>query len=410
MNDQFKIRKTAVRIATATILISSVLWGCKGEELETTPPGKVTNITYRPTLGGAVLHFTAPNDNDLLYVKASYTNSLGEEVFKVASHYTDSIEIDGFNDETVKTVRIYAIDHNNNQSEATEIQVTPQKSYIHVVEETLSMKADLGGVRVSWKNPAAKTVFVYVYYTDSAKTQERILSSASDSASLIIRGLDAKDYSFSVMVEDFSGNKTAKVAKGTYKPMLEQKINKSTWTVVQNLSVDGDKWEGTLASFFDDVVDTKESSADNSYFIISRDDNGGMLNWPLNVVIDLNKTVVINRFVIWQRAFWYTSAEQNGVSENYYYYQSENMKSFEIFVSNDKVTWTTLGTFDIGNPVNDEGKIPSEKIQEAIDGHEFNLTDLSIPFRYLKVSLLSNFGSEANVYGSEITLYGLDNQ
>ena len=90
MNDQFKIRKTAVRIATATILISSVLWGCKGEELETTPPGKVTNITYRPTLGGAVLHFTAPNDNDLLYVKASYTNSLGEEVFKVASHYTDS--------------------------------------------------------------------------------------------------------------------------------------------------------------------------------------------------------------------------------------------------------------------------------------------------------------------------------
>ena len=410
MNSQYKIKIKALKLLFMVMLIPFAFYGCEKEVTDTTPPGKVTNVSYRPTPGGAVLSFTAPKDKDLLYIKASYTNSLGEKVFKVASHFTDTIEIDGFTEETAKTIQLYAVDYANNQSQATEIDVTPSKSYIYLVQESLVMKEDLGGVRVKWTNPAAKSVFVYVYYTDGTKKSERILSSEGSSASIIVRGLDAKSYDFSIMVEDFSGNKTNIREVGKYKPLLEQKIDKKTWKLLQNLSVDGDKWEGLLANFFDDVIDTKEVNTDNSYFIISRDDNGGMLKWPLDIVIDLNKTVVINRFVVWQRAFAYVNAEQNGVSENYYYYQSENMKSFTVSVSTDKTTWTSLGTFDIGDPRDKDGNIPAAKIKEAIDGHEFNLPELSEPFRYLKVSLLSNYGSEANVYGSEITLYGLDNQ
>jgi hypothetical protein len=226
----------------------------------------------------------------------------------------------------------------------------------------------------------------------------------------MIRGMEPELYDFAVIVEDFNGNKTTKFDMGTYKPLLEQKIDKSTWKVLQNLSVDGDKWEGKISSFWDDVVDTKESGADNSYFIINRDDNGGMLKWPLDIVVDLNKTVVINRFVVWQRAFAYVNAEQNGVSTDYYYYKDENMKSFSVSVSADKLTWTSLGTFDIGDPRDDSGAISPAKYKEAVDGHEFNLESVSQPFRYMKFSVLSNYGSETNVYGSEITLFGLDNQ
>ncbi|MDP4240327.1 MAG: DUF5000 domain-containing lipoprotein, partial [Bacteroidota bacterium] len=195
-----------------------------------------------------------------------------------------------------------------------------------------------------------------------------------------------------------------------YQPLLEQKIDKKSWTIIQSLSCDGDKYEGKLVNFFDDVIDTKEVNTDNSYFIIDRADNGGMLKWPLDIVIDLNKKVVINRFVVWQRAFAYTSADQNGVSTNYLYYQPENMKSFSISVSNDKNIWMPLGTFDIGDPRDANGNIPTAAIQAAINGHEFNLETVSMPFRYFKFSILSNYGSEADVYGSEISLYGLDNQ
>ena len=392
------------------LLAAFAFTACNEEVLDTTAPGKVTNISYKPTNGGAVLTFTAPDDDDLLYVKAVYTNSLGKEVFKVTSHYGDSIEIDGFKEATPQKVKLYAVDRSNNNSEAAEIEVTPMKSFIYLVQESIQMKEQLGGVRITWENPDQKTVFVYVNFSKAGKTYERILSSALSDPVLMIRGLDPEEYSFSVTVEDFNGNKTDKMDVGTYRPLLEQKINKSTWKVLQNLSVDGDKYEGTLASFWDDVVDTKESAADNSYFIINRDDNGGMLKWPLDIVVDLNKTVVVNRFVVWQRAFAYVNAEQNGVSTDYCYYKEENMKSFSVSVSTDKLTWTSLGTFDIGDPRDAAGVISPAKYKEAIDGHEFNLESVSQPFRYMKFSVLSNYGSETNVYGSEITLYGLDNQ
>jgi len=392
------------------LLAAFAFTACNEEVLDTTAPGKVTNISYKPTNGGAVLTFTAPDDDDLLYVKAVYTNSLGKEVFKVTSHYGDSIEIDGFKEATPQKVKLYAVDRSNNNSEAAEIEVTPMKSFIYLVQESIQMKEQLGGVRITWENPDQKTVFVYVNFSKAGKTYERILSSALSDPVLMIRGLDPEEYSFSVTVEDFNGNKTDKMDVGTYRPLLEQKIDKSTWKVLQNLSVDGDKYEGTLASFWDDVVDTKESAADNSYFIISRDENGGMLKWPLDIVVDLNKTVVVNRFVVWQRAFAYVNAEQNGVSTDYCYYKEENLKSFSVSVSTDKLTWNSLGTFDIGDPRDAAGVISPAKYKEAIDGHEFNLESVSQPFRYMKFSILSNYGSETNVYGSEITLYGLDNQ
>ena len=392
------------------LLAAFAFTACNEEVLDTTAPGKVTDISYTPTNGGAILTFTAPDDDDLLYVKAVYTNSLGKEVFKVTSHYGDSIEIDGFKEATPQKIKLYAVDRSNNHSEPAEIEVTPMKSFIYLVQESVQLKEQLGGVRITWENPDRKTVFVYVNFSKAGKTYERILSSALSDPVLMIRGLDPEEYSFSVTVEDFNGNKTDKMDVGTYKPLLEQKIDKSTWKVLQNLSVDGDKWEGTLASFWDDVVDTKESGSDNSYFIINRDDNGGMLKWPLDIVVDLNKTVVVNRFVVWQRAFAYVNAEQNGVSTDYYYYKEENMKSFSVSVSTDKLTWTSLGVFDIGDPRDASGVISPAKYKEAVDGHEFNLESVSQPFRYMKFSILSNYGSETNVYGSEITLYGLDNQ
>ncbi|MFT3752131.1 MAG: DUF4959 domain-containing protein [Paludibacter sp.] len=410
MNNQLKIFKYTARFIFISLLSAAVFTSCKQEELDTITPGKVTDISYKPTNGGAILKFTAPDDNDLLYIKAVYTNSLGKEVFKVTSHYGDSIEIDGFKEATPQKVKLYAVDRSNNHSEATEIEVTPKRSFIYLVQESIKLKEQLGGVRITWANPDEKTVFVYVNFSKAGKMYERILSSVSSSPSLMIRGLDPEEYNFSVTVEDFNGNKTDKIDVGSYKPLLEQKIDKSTWKVLQNLSVDGDKWEGKISSFWDDVVDTKESGADNSYFIINRDDNGGMLKWPLDIVVDLNKTVVVNRFVVWQRAFAYVNAEQNGVSTDYYYYKEENMKSFSVSVSTDKLVWVPLGTFDIGDPRDASGVISPAKYKEAVDGHEFNLESVSQPFRYMKFSVLSNYGSETNVYGSEITLYGLDNQ
>jgi len=373
------------------------------DNIDTTAPGILSNLSTTPINGGGIINYTLPSDNDILYVKAVYTNSLGDEVFKVSSKYNTSIEINGLNQATPIKVKLYVIDESENVSKATEVEFTPLKSFIFLVQESINITPDLGGVKITWENIASKTVFVYVHVIDDGEEIIRILSSSSPQENIFIRGLAAKELTFSTKVEDFDGNITELEEKGKFTPLFEEKIDKSTWTLIANQSINGNAYEGRTVNFWDDVVDTVDTDADNSYFIITRDNNGGSLNFPLDIVIDLNKNVKIQRFKVWQRAFWYNGG---GVT---YHYQEENLKTFDLYASNDAQTWNLLGQFDIGDPRDAAGNIPTEAFQEAIEGHEFSLPNTSEQFRYLKFSITSNYGSTQITVGSEITLYGLDN-
>ena len=301
-------------------------------------------------------------------------------------------------------VKLFVVDVNENISETVAIDFTPLESFIFLVQESIQITPDLGGVKITWENIASKTVFVYVHILEGADEDIRILSSNNPQESIFIRGLPPSEISISTKIEDFDGNITELEEKGTYIPLFEEKIDKSTWTLVSGQSINGNAYEGRTVNFWDDVVDTVETDADNSYFIATRDNNGGSLNFPLDIVIDLNKNVKIQRFIVWQRAYWY---QGGGVT---YHYQEENIKSFNLYASSDAQTWSLLGEFDIGDPRNGAGEIPAPAFQEAIDGHEFSLENTSEVFRYLKFQITSNYGSTQITVGSEITLFGLDNQ
>ncbi len=398
------MKKHMNKIVFFSFFVLITIIACSEDDnIDTSAPGILSNLSATPTNGGGIINYTLPSDNDILYVKAVYTNSLGDEVFKVSSKYNTSIEINGLNQATPIKVKLYVIDESENVSKATEVEFTPLKSFIFLVQESINITPDLGGVKITWENIASKTVFIYVHVIDDGEETIRILSSSSPQENIFIRGLAAKELTFSTKVEDFDGNITELEEKGKLTPLFEEKIDKSTWTLISNQSVDGNAYEGETVNFWDDVVDTVETDADNSYFIITRDNNGGSLTFPLDIVIDLNKNVKIQRFKVWQRAFWYNGG---GVT---YHYQEENIRSFDLYASNDGQTWDLLGQFDIGDPRDAAGNIPSEAFQEAIDGHEFSLPNTSEEFRYLKFSITSNYGSTQITVGSEITLYGLDN-
>jgi hypothetical protein len=381
-------RQIKIVILISILVFTTIISCSDNENIDSTAPGIVTNITVTPTNGGGIINYTLPSDDDILYVKAVYTNSLGEEVFRVSSKYNTSIEVNGLNQSTPVNVKLYVVDESENISQAAQIDFIPLRSFIFLVQESINISPDLGGVKITWENIASKTVFVYVHIIDGNDETIRILSSNNLQESIFIRGLPSKELSFSTKVEDFDGNITELEDKGKHIPLFEEKIDKSTWTLVSAQSVNGN---------------AVETDADNSYFIITRDNNGGSLNFPLDIVIDLNKNVRIQRFKVWQRAYWYNGG---GIT---YHYQEENLKSFNLYASNDAQTWGLLGQFDIGDPRDAAGNIPASAFQEAIEGHEFSLPNTSEQFRYLKFSITSNYGSTSITVGSEITLYGLDN-
>ena len=385
------------------LLLISIVVSCESEDKkDTTPPGELTITSTEATYGGAIISYTLPNDDDILYVRADYTNGKGKAVFRTVSKHVNQIEVSGFVVEEDVTVSLTVIDENQNKSKAVEHEIRPLQSFIYLVQESIEIVPDLGGVQVSWENIEEKTVFIYLHIADGDEEETRILSSSNATENIFVRGLEAKELGFSTKVEDFDGNITSLIEEGYYTPLFEEKINKDTWALVSNLSIDGNAYEGATVNFWDDVVDTFETNSDNSYFIINRNDNGGVLRWPLDIVIDLNKKVKINRFKVWQRAFWY-----NGPGDQPYYYQSENLRSFDLFVSMDKSEWALLGSFQIEEPTN--GDISQALLDEAVAGHNFNLDEISPEFRYLKFSITSNFGSDSFCHGSEISLFGRDN-
>ena len=386
-----------------TILIFAINSCSKQDDGDTTPPSVLTVDSVTPTNGGGIISYTLPNDDDILYVRAEYTNSNGVDVSRASSSYNNSIEIDGLNQTTALTITLYVVDENYNQSAPIYVELVPLESFIYLVQESIEVNTDLGGFRITWENIQSKTVYVFVHINNGIEEEIRILSSNNYSESIAVRGLPSEEITISTRIEDFDENSTTLEEKGTLTPLFEQVIDKSTWTLVASQSVDGNAWEGASVNFWDDVIDTTNNNSDNSYFMIWRDLNGGSLNWPLDLVIDLNKNVKVTRFTVWQRAYWY-----NGPSDIPYYYQEENMKSFTMYASNDAQVWEELGQFDIGDPRDSEGNIPQSALDSAANGHEFELDEVSESFRYLKFTVTSNYGSEAYVNGSEITMYGLD--
>ena len=386
-----------------TILFFAASSCSKQDDGDTTPPSVLTVDSVTPTNGGGIISYTLPNDDDILYVRAEYTNSNGVDVSRASSSYNNSIEIDGLNQTTALTITLYVIDENYNQSAPIYVELVPLESFIYLVQESIEVNTDLGGFRITWENIQSKTVYVFVHINNGIEEEIRILSSNNSSESIAVRGLPSEEITISTRIEDFDENSTTLEEKGTLTPLFEQVIDKSTWTLVASQSVNGNAWEGASVNFWDDVIDTTNNNSDNSYFMIWRDLNGGSLNWPLDLVIDLNKNVKVTRFTVWQRAYWY-----NGPSDIPYYFQEENMKSFTMYASNDAQVWEELGQFDIGDPRDSEGNIPQSALDSAANGHEFELDEVSESFRYLKFSVTSNYGSEAYVNGSEITMYGLD--
>ena len=386
-----------------TILFFAASSCSKQDDGDTTPPSVLTVDSVTPTNGGGIISYTLPNDDDILYVRAEYTNSNGVDVSRASSSYNNSIEIDGLNQTTALTITLYVVDENYNQSAPIYVELVPLESFIYLVQESIEVNTDLGGFRINWENIQSKTVYVFVHINNGSEEEIRILSSNNSSESIAVRGLPSEEITISTRIEDFDENSTTLEEKGTLTPLFEQVIDKSTWTLVASQSVNGNAWEGASVNFWDDVIDTTNNNSDNSYFMIWRDLNGGSLNWPLDLVIDLNKNVKVTRFTVWQRAYWY-----NGPSDIPYYFQEENMKSFTIYASNDAQVWEELGQFDIGDPRDSDGNIPQSALDSAANGHEFELDEVSESFRYLKFSVTSNYGSEAYVNGSEITMYGLD--
>jgi hypothetical protein len=214
--------KKEIKIFLAVFTMLLFTFSCDEKESgDITPPGKLSVESITPTNGGGIISYTLPDDNDILFVRAEYTNSLGVDVYRVSSVHNNQIEISGLNQTSSVEVSLYVVDNNDNISQAEIVDFIPLESFIYLVQESIEFSADLGGVRVSWENIESKTVYVYVHIQNGSEEEIRILSSNNPLENRFIRGLEATELTFLTKVEDFDGNVTELEEKGVYSPLFE---------------------------------------------------------------------------------------------------------------------------------------------------------------------------------------------
>ena len=122
------------------------------------PPGQVTVNEVINTAGGAIIYFTPPNDEDLLYVKAAFEDENEIEREVIVSAVIDSLSIVGFAEEGTYPVEVFAVDRGENESIPTLVNISPLEAPIHAILNSMEGAQDFGGINISYLNPTRADV------------------------------------------------------------------------------------------------------------------------------------------------------------------------------------------------------------------------------------------------------------
>ena len=399
------MNKQLNKLLTASLLFFS-LFGCKEEgrldhiDDSAPAPAQVTNVTVHNTSGGAVLKYTVPKDENLLYVLAKYEIQSGVIRENKSSYYKDSLVLEGFGDTRTYDVALYSVGKNEKASEPVPVQVNPTTAPIHMT--TKSLRAGFGGVAVDVQNPG-KADLAIVLMGDTAgigyQAPLQTFYTSAERASFNYRGLDTVPCNFSVYLSD-RWNNISDTEEATLTPMFEEFIPKNSWVA---LHLPNDTWEQEFPTWDVPRMWDNEYGEWNGYNLQQ------ITDLPFWFTIDLGRTIVMSRLKLWQ------------FTPDNYLWGNYVPKNFELWGSMNPSpdgnwdNWIPLGKFEMVKP-SPGTAITAEDIAFAKQGVDFELTSGSefapnpfVPIRYFRFKLLDTFSGPRErdfIMICEIEIYG----
>jgi hypothetical protein len=152
-----KMEKINIYLVYSLTYIFLIL-GCTEEERtaygsDGIPPDAVIINSVENTPGGAIIRFTPPTDQDLLYIRGAYNDENGISKQVIVSSVIDTLNIIGFGQSGDYSVDVTAIDTGDNESVAVTTTISPLEAPIHAILESIEGTQDFGGINISYLNP-----------------------------------------------------------------------------------------------------------------------------------------------------------------------------------------------------------------------------------------------------------------
>ena len=388
-------------------LIILFLTNCEEEKInvqyptDNIAPQQVKNVRVENLPGSVKLTYDLPDEQDLLYVKAEYPVSSGENGEKKVSAFSNTMLIKGFGKSQKLTIQLISVDKSLNESEPVTVEIEPEDSPIYEIFNSMEVFTAFGGFTIEWDNPLNENIIVEILEADSTSGFYNfmdIVHSAQINGTHSVRGLDSTYITVAVFLKDTYDNYTDTL-QVSLKPYFEERVplnNMRALPIPPYFELFGAGRDATL--MFDDTS--------SSMYIRAGNPNGYM-PW---FTIDMGVKSVLSRFVHFHRPG--------------YEWTLHNMREFEVWGTNSATTaaehdrlpeewredpeWTLLGHFKSVRPSGGTvGEPPTSEDMEFIAaGEEFEFP-LGLPaVQFLRFNIISTWSNSTGFQSPRAILYG----
>jgi hypothetical protein len=363
-----------------------------------TVPAQVSNIMVQNGNGKATLTYTVPNDPNLLYVKAVYTISTGQQYESKASSYNNTLIVEGFADTASHEIKVYSVSRSNVESAPVSVKIKPLTAPIWEVYRSLQVRDAFGGYDLLAQNASKDNIAIIVVkrnvFNEFEADNNKSVYTRTDSILSKVRGLDTTSYRFGFFVKDRWGNKTDTIYK-QIKPLYEAELPGTGFSEF-NLPGDAPQWnngETAVRYLWDNRTGWPWTSFTNQ---IPGGSSPHMITFNTGVLARVSR--------IWIRPY----------PEGSRYYYLTTMKRFEIYGSANPSlsgaldsSWFLLGSYTVKKPSGlPYGSDDANDQATASAGFSWD-ADLRAPkVRYIRIRCLENFAGGTAQSINELKVYG----
>ena len=104
------------------LLLIFSLYSCNDDDKSFNVSPEGLEVKFTPVAGGAMMHYTLPDNRDIFAMNVRYTNSQGQKVLKTCGYSGDSLLLDGFTQAHEVTANISFVNRSYEESESREYQ------------------------------------------------------------------------------------------------------------------------------------------------------------------------------------------------------------------------------------------------------------------------------------------------
>ena len=369
-------------------------------------PGVVTNVQVKNLPGKAVIKYSLPSNEDVLYVKAEYTLNSGLKRVTKSSLYTDSLVCDGFGSVAEYDVILTAVDRSDNAGQPVTVKINPLTPPVITIKETLEMRNTFGGVNISWENESNSPVAVVVMIKDTTNSAEDYLEATTiyteaSQGDYNIRGFNTTTRNFYAYVRDrWENYSDTTVAEIT--PYFEQELDKNLFSAVilpNDMKMTA-LWDANGPTLIPKLWDNQIWDA------------GGRMNGQTGIMpdeyfftFDLGVEAKLSRFKLQQFM---------GYNDKYLFYDAQ-VKEFEIYGTTSFNpdgswdSWTLIDKYEVTKPSGLPAALwnyTDEDKAAAYAGHDFEIPLEAQNVRYIRMRIVSTWGGLDWASIGEMWFYG----